>query len=201
MSARIEVMRSDIQAKITALIAEFSAGKISNEQFNLIYGRYHNQLSLVEQALDDERPAYNAVNTIDILQGMQARAIGLSIYHHNSGMTLETLGQFALAPEVISPVLNDFSMRVEAQEFIEPVLKRMAGSTWMAFMARQFTTLMVLFSNEPSRLQMRQMERLHHDFEEANKRYLSHFTIDPTKLARPFVGFIKERSASPNGMS
>jgi hypothetical protein len=201
MSARIEAMRSDIQSKVTALIAEFSAGKISNEQFNLIYGRYHNQLSLVEQALDEDRPAYSAVNTIDILQGMQARAIGLSLYHHGSGTTVETLGQFAISPEVVAPVLNDFSMRVEAQEFIEPMVKKLAGGSWMAFMARRYTTLMVLFSNEPSRFQMRQMERLHHDFEEANKRYLAHFTIDPTKLARPFVGFIKERTVSTNGMA
>lgn len=200
MSARIEAMRSDIQAKITALIAEFSAGTISNEQFNLIYGRYHNQLALVEQALDEDRPAYNAVNTIDILHGMKARAVGLSLYHHGSGTTVETLGQFTLPPEVISPVLNDFSLRMEAQEFIEPVMKRLAGGLWVAFMARRYTTLMVLFSNEPSRLQMRQMERLHHDFEEANKRYLAHFTIDPSKLARPFVGFIKERTTSPNDL-
>ena len=198
MSARIEVMRSDIQSKITALITDFSAGKISSEQFNLIYGRYHNQLSLVEMALDEDRPQYNAVNTIDILHGTQGRALGLSLYHHGSGTTIETLGQFSLAPEVSAPVLNDFSLRVEGQEFIEPVIKKMSSGSWVAFIARQYTTLMVLFSHEPSRLQMRQMERLHHDFEEANKRYLTRFTIDPTQLERPFVGFIKERTVSSN---
>ncbi len=195
MSARIEAMRSDIQIKINALIGDFSAGKISSEQFNLIYGRYHNQLSLMEMALDEEHPAYNAVNTIDILQGTQARAVGLSLYHHGSGTTIETLGQFSVSPEVTAPVLNDFSMRLESKEFIEPIIKKLDGGLWVTFIARHYTTLMVLFRNEPSRLQMRQMERLHHDFEEANKRYLEHFTVDPTQLARPFVGFIKEKSA------
>jgi hypothetical protein len=61
-------------------------------------------------------------------------------------------------------------------------------------MAREFTTVMVVFSNEPSKLQVRQMQRLQHDFEEANRRFLDKYTVNPSDLARPFAGFVKEKT-------
>jgi len=64
---------------------------------------------------------------------------------------------------------------------------------WIAFIARHYTTLMVLFRNEPSRLQMRQIERLHYDFEETNKPILARCTVNPLQLARLFKGVIDER--------
>ena len=45
------------------------------------------------------------------------------------------------------------------------------------------------------RLQMRQLQRIHHDFEEANRRLLDKSTVDKSKLARPFSGFIKEKAS------
>ena len=71
MLAPFETMRADIQSKISALISDLSAGKISNEQFELVYGRYCYRLSATEKFLED-RPEFNTFNTGDLLQGMQA---------------------------------------------------------------------------------------------------------------------------------
>ena len=38
---------------------------------------------------------------------------------------------------------------------------------WVVFMARTFTTAVVMFKNEPAPAQIRELERLLHDFEEA----------------------------------
>jgi hypothetical protein len=191
-----EKLRRDVQTKIATLIADFAAGKISSEQFDIVYSRYNGQLSLAEQALDlaESGTNFNPVNTIDILHATKGRAVGLSLYHHRSGTTLETLGTFQIPPEVVAPVLNDFSLRIEGRQFIEPVQRRLAGNQWVVFLARDFTTMTILFSNEPSKLQLRQMQRLHHDFEEANRRFLDKYTVNPGQLARPFVGFIKTPS-------
>lgn len=190
----IEKMKTDLQAKIKKLIEDFSAGTLSNEQFNIVYARYNAQLALAEQA--DEHHIQTSIETVAILNATQARALGLSIYHHRSGTTLETLGVFSVPADVLSPVLNDFSLRVEAREFIEPVQKRLPGGKWVVFIAREFTTTMVVFSNEPSKLQVRQMQRLQHDFEEANRRFLDKYTVNPTELARPFAGFVKEKTTA-----
>lgn len=194
MLASFETMRIDIQSKISALIADLSAGKISNEQFELVYGRYRYRLSVADKFLGDEgQPEFNTFNTGDLLQGMQARPVGLSLYHHGSGLTIETQGHFDLPSCVTAPVLNDLSLNVEWQIFTEPVIKKLGDYVWIAFMARHYTTMMILFRNEPSRLQMRQMERLLHDFEETNKRILSRCTVNPLQMARPFKGFIQDR--------
>ena len=193
MLASFETMVTDIQSKISALIADLSAGKISNEQFELVYGRYRYRLSVAEKLLEDETPDFNAFNTGDLLRGMQARPVGLSLYHHNSGMTIDTQGHFDLPSCVTAPVLNDLSLNVEWRIFTEPVIKKLGDYVWIAFIARHYTTLMVLFRNEPSRLQLRQMERLQHDFEETNRRVLNRCTVNTLQLARPFKGYIEER--------
>jgi hypothetical protein len=193
MLASFETMRADIQSKISALIADLSAGKISNEQFELVYGRYRYRLSVVDQLLEDDPPECNAFNTGDLLRGMEARPVGLSLYHHNSGLTIDTQGYFDLPSCVMAPVLNDLSLNVEWRIFTEPVVKQLGDYVWIAFIARHYTTLMVLFRNEPSRLQMRQMERLQHDFEETNKRILNRCVVNTLQLSRPFKGYIQER--------
>jgi hypothetical protein len=186
-------MKAEIQEKVKKLIQEFSEGKISSEQFDLIYARYNNQLALAEQSLYGEEYE-SPVNTIAILDATKGKALGLSIYHHGSGTTLETLGKFELSPDVISPVLNEFSLKLEARQLVDPLIKKVGKDTWVVYMAREFTTVMVVFRNEPSRLQMRQLQRIHHDFEEANRRLLDKQAVDKSKLARPFSGFIKEKA-------
>lgn len=194
MLASFEIMRADIQSKISALIADLSAGKISNEQFEIVYGRYRYTLSVAEKSLADKGPEFKSFTTGDLLQGMQARPVGLSLYHHGSGLTIETQGLFELPSCVTAPVLNDLSLNVEWGIFTEPVIKKLGDYTWIAFMARHYTTLMVLFRNEPSRQHMRQMEHLQHDFEETNKNMLSRCTVNSQQLIRPFKGYIQERS-------
>jgi hypothetical protein len=193
MLASFEIMHAVTQSKISSLIADLSAGKISNEQFELVYGRYCYRLSLAEKMLEDNSPEFNSFNTGDLLQSMQARPIGLSLYHHGSGMTIETQGLFDLPSCITAPVLNDLSLNVEWGIFTEPVIKKLGDYVWIAFMARHYTTLIVLFRNEPSRQHMRQMERMQHDFEETNKKLLRCRTVNPLQLVRPFKGYIQER--------
>lgn len=194
-SSKIEEMRVELLAKMAKLIEEFSAGKISSEQFNIIYARYHNQMSLVEQS-EDGTPQEAPVSTIAVLESTRGRAIGLAIYHHRSGIFIETLGNFNVPLSIMSPVLNDFSDKLDTREFVEPMTKKLAGDTWVVFLARELTTAIVQFKNEPARLQMRQMERMHHAFEEANRHLLQEQTVDQSKLARPFLGFVKEKLSS-----
>ena len=125
MLAPFETMRVDIESKISALIADLSAGKISNEQFDLVYGRYRYRLSVAEKFLEEDQPAFNTFNAGDLLQGMQAWPVGLSLYHHGSGMTLETQGHFDLPTCLTAPVLNDLSLNVEWHIFTEPVIKQL----------------------------------------------------------------------------
>lgn len=191
----IRAFQESIQAKIRDLLTEFGEGKVSNEQFNILYERYNNQLEMALQALEGSVPARNGneVTTIALRRATTGKAIGLAVYHHRSGTIIETLGNFELPPEVISATLNDFSQKLEERAFVEPVTSKLSSGLWVVFMARQLTTAIVVFKNEPAPAQIRELERLLHDFEEANRHLLGKMQVDREKLAKPFIGFVRKK--------
>ncbi|MEO1287940.1 MAG: hypothetical protein AAFV93_09230 [Chloroflexota bacterium] len=194
----VREFQADIQRKIRNLLAEFGSGQLSNEQFNILYERYNNQLEMALQVLDGQsKPKQdNDMSTIAIRHATTGKAIGLSIYHHKSGTIIETLGNFDLSAEIISPTLNEFSKKLEERAFIEPVTRKLTSGMWLIFMARHYTTAIVLFKNEPAPAQIRELERLLHDFEEANHNFLNQMTVDSSKLAKPFIGFVRKKLSS-----
>lgn len=189
----IRAFQEDVQRKIRDLLAEFGEGKISNEQFNILYERYNSQLEMALQVQDGTSPKTQGDSTIAIRHATIGKAIGLAIYHHRSGMIVETLGNFDLSPETISPTLNEFSKKLEERSFIEPITRKLSSGMWVVFMARTFTTAVVMFKNEPAPAQIRELERLLHDFEEANQNYLNKMVVDSDKLAKPFLGFVRKK--------
>ncbi|MEM9951272.1 MAG: hypothetical protein AAF846_06725 [Chloroflexota bacterium] len=194
----VREFQADIQRKIRNLLAEFGSGQLSNEQFNILYERYNNQLEMALQVLDGQsKPKQdNDMSTIAIRHATTGKAIGLSIYHHKSGTIIETLGNFDLSAEIISPTLNEFSKKLEERAFIEPVTRKLTSGMWLIYMARHYTTAIVLFKNEPAPAQIRELERLLHDFEEANHNFLKQMTVDSSKLAKPFIGFVRKKLSS-----
>jgi ribonuclease HIII len=190
----IKTFQDEVQRKIRNLLAEFGEGKLSNEQFNILYERYNNQLEMALQARDEQMAvATGGESTIAIKQATIGKAIGMAIYHHRSGTIIETLGTFDLSPDVISHTINEFSHKLEQRQFIEPVTRKLSSGIWVVFMARHFTTAVVIFKNEPAPRQIRELERLLHDFEEANSHNLDKLNVEKDKLAKPFLGFVRRK--------
>ncbi len=195
---RPEAFRAEVQQKIQSLVQEFTQGKISREQFNILYARYNSQLEIAHEAiaLRDSgalNEASEDLSTIAVRKATEGKAVGLAIYHHRSGTTIETLGNFDIAPGLITPVLNEFSMKLEERSYIEPLIKEAKNGLWLVFAARQYTTIVTVFRNEPAPVQVRELQRLHHDFEEANSRYLDANMVDPGQLASPFIAFVQKK--------
>jgi hypothetical protein len=191
----VKNFQEEVQRKIRNLLAEFGEGKLSNEQFNILYERYNNQLEMALQARDEQNAIASGTvdSNIAIKQATTGKALGMAIYHHRSGTIIETLGTFDLSPDVISPTINDFSRKLEQREFIAPITRKLSSGLWVIFMARHFTTAVVIFKNEPAPHQIRELERLLHDFEEANRVYLDKLQVDRDKLAKPFLGFVRRK--------
>jgi hypothetical protein len=194
-SKSMEAIQQELQNKIRDLVLEFGAGKISNEQFNIIYQRYHSQMQMVMGVIGgtDDRLASNDISTIAIRSATTGKATGMGIYHHHSGTMVETLGNFDLSPAVMSPVLNDFSDQLESGYHPQPITKKLDDGKWVIFMSKQYTTAVVQFRNEPAPRQVREMERLLSDFEAANEKMLRKMSVDSSKLAKPFIGFVQKK--------
>jgi hypothetical protein len=196
--AAAENFKSEVQKKIQNLISEFAEGKISREQFNMIYMRYSSRLEIADHAMFSGNPdAIQIVQggppTIAVKEAFMGKAIGLAIYHNKSGTMIDTLGSFEVPVALISPVLNDFSAMMEANKLIDRRIRKVGLEQWVLFAAGKYTTIVTLFHNEPSQMQIRELERLHHDFEEANQAFLKKEAVDKNKLAYPFLSFVQQK--------
>ena len=187
--------RDEVQKKIKNLILEFGQGKISNQQFDIIYERYYNQLIMAMQVIEGTAKQLhgNDISTIAIKDATAGKAMGMAVYHHNSGTILETMGNFDVSPNELAPVLNDFSDKLEQRLPVEPVTKKLLVGEWLVFMARKYTTVILVFRNEPAPIQLRQIENLLRDFEEANANLLAKMHVNAEKLAKPFIGFVQKK--------
>jgi hypothetical protein len=200
--SKAEAFKASVEEKIRNLIGEFAEGKLSREQFHVIYERYSSQLAIANQALITNTPeavsiAQSGPATVAVRDALMGRALGLVIYHNRSGVTVETLGDFDVPVTRIAPILNDISAMMESKRLIDRRVEKVDGEKWLLFAAGRFTTVVTLFKHEPSPMQIRELERLHHDFEEANHTLLNKEQVDSTKLAYPFLIFLKQRSQKP----
>jgi hypothetical protein len=196
-AARAEAFKAEVQKKTHALIEEFVEGKISREQFHAIYERYTGQLAIAEQALISGNPdavniAKGGVPTVAVREAHRAKAIGVGIYYNETGKLIETLGYFDLPADKVDPVLKEFSNEITDNNLISRRVVRIDDKQWLLFAARMHTTVATLFYNEPSQMQIREMERLHEDFENANRAYFEAGVADTSKLVYPFVVFVQK---------
>lgn len=195
--AKAEAFKTEVEDKIQDLITEFSEGKISREQFNLLYDRYNGQLSIANEALAgngmrDLNEVKNSVPTIFVREATAGKAMGMAIYHHRSGRIIESLGEFDAPIMQLTPVLNSIVGKIDAEEFVEPKSVNIERGKWILFESRKHTTVVTLFQNEPSAMQIREMQRLHHDFEVANNRFLIEDEVEVKSLAYPFLVIVKK---------
>lgn len=203
-SGQAQTLKAQIEGKIQALLKEFADGKLNREQFNVLYERYSGQLAVAQQAIAGGSPAALAQtrdggqSTIAIRQEHMGKAIGLVIYQNRTGVSIETLGDFDVSAFVISPVLNDFTRMMESQRLIEHRTIELDDRRWLLFAGGRFTTVVTLFHNEPSPLQVREIMRLHNDFEIANALLLEKGGHpDGQKMAYPFIVFVQQKLKKP----
>ena len=195
--AEAEAFKALIEGKIHKLIEEFSEGKLSREQFQVLYERYNGRLSIATQALMSGNPeaikiAQSGPSTIMVRDTYMGRAMGMVIYHDASGKLIETLGNFDVPPASVTATLMKFDKKRRAGEYIERQVAQLKPGQWLAFFPAKTTTVIVSFKNEPSLTQIREIERIHHDFELANRVFLEMDTVNVDELADPFIVFVQK---------
>lgn len=191
---------AQVHQKMSRLVQEFATGAINRTQFHQLYDRYQRQIMTVAQFIAEADPTTwrNAIHetedTLHLKKRLTAKAVGMSVYNNRSGMPIETLGEFAIEPELIVPMLSSY--RSAAAEIFRAGMRstEMENGQWLCFVPGSHTTLIALFSLEPSTNQLQMVERMHKDFEDANKVALEAGEVDPEKLAYPFYAFVQRRA-------
>ncbi len=195
---RAENFMAEVESKIRALLREYSEGRLNSEQFHLLYERYSNQRLIAQQAMltGDEKVLHGAKgdqSTIALKDAHMGKALGMRIYHHKTGAAIETLGTFDVSAFAISPVLAEFRQLVANDKIVRPRAERLEDRRWLLYAAQPCTTVVTLFRNEPSPLQIREIQRLHQDFETANASLLNQGHLDSKTLAYPFTVFVQRK--------
>jgi hypothetical protein len=191
---------AQVHQKMSKLVEEFATGAINRTQFHQLYDRYQRQIMRVAQLIAESDPSMwrdvirDSEDTLHIKKRLTAKAVGMSVYYNKSGMPIETLGEFAIEPELIVPMLSSY--RSAAAEIFRAGMRstEMENGQWLCFVPGSYTTLIALFSLEPSDNQLEMVERMHQDFEQANKAALEAGHVDPEKLAYPFYSFVQRRA-------
>ncbi|NDJ85857.1 MAG: hypothetical protein GYB66_08230 [Chloroflexi bacterium] len=191
---------NQVYQKMSRIAQEFAAGEINRAQFHRLYDRYQRQIMTVAQMIAESDPtgwqealsSAEAESTLTLRKRLAARAIGISIYDNRSGMPIETIGDFSIDAELIVPMLSSYR-EATAEIFHAGVRStEMEDGSWLCFMSGAFTTLIILFSVEPSGNQIAMLDHMHRDFEIANADFLEHGYASPDQLAYPFYSFVSQ---------
>jgi hypothetical protein len=193
---RPEVYLERVQAKINRLAEEFAAGIINQAQFQELFQHYRREKQTVQRWLKiaPESDAWKGSTTegksVIIRAGHEAKVLGYAIYENDSGMPLNTIGQFELEPELVVPMLSSY--RAATREIFGAGMRssEIEGGRWLCFVPGELTTLMALFSTSPASRQLESLEDLHRLFEKANRNLLAGSLVNPNELVFPHAFFL-----------
>ncbi|OGO17214.1 MAG: hypothetical protein A2Z14_10100 [Chloroflexi bacterium RBG_16_48_8] len=193
---RPEAYLQRVQEKINQLAEEFAAGTINRAQFQELFDHYRREKQTVKRWIEiaPESDAWKESTTegksVIIRAGHEARVLGYAIYENDSGMPLNTIGQFELEPELVVPMLSSY--RAATREIFGAGMRssEIEGGRWLCFVSGEFATLMALFSTSPASRQLESLEELHRLFERANRNFLSGGRVNPNDLVFPHAFFL-----------
>lgn len=174
-----QLFLQQLRSKMARLAEEFAQGKLSGKQFHEIYAHYQRQRNIIEATLydgpssDTWRGAVVPGQTGLLRQRNAAQVLSYAIYDNATSMPLASVGDFTVDTALLVPMLSSF--RSATAEMFGAGLRstEIEGGRWLCFVPGRYTTLFVIFSLEPARLQLTLIEDLHRDFEVANRHLLA----------------------------
>jgi len=164
----------ELRGKMARVAEEFAQGKLNRAQFQEIYIHYQQQRAEIETVIsnmpgsDAWRGAVSTGHTTLLRQRNAAQILSYSIYDSSSSLSLASGGQFKLDADLVVPMLSSF--RSATQEIFGKGMRstEIEGGHWLCFVPGKYTTLFVVFSVEPARIQLTLIQDLHQDFETAH---------------------------------
>lgn len=192
-----QVYLARVRRKMSRLAEEFAAGMINRDQFQELFDHYQREQRTIETWLDTWpgsdawRKARTEGKSVAIRRRHQARILGYAIYKNDSGMPIASIGEFDIDTALIVPMLSAY--RSATREIFGAGMRstQIENGQWLCFVPGELTTLMSLFSTEPSANQLTKLEDLHRLFERANRNFLREDVVDASQLAFPLTSLLR----------
>jgi len=166
-------------------------GRVNRAQFEELYRHYVEERTTIEKLMQAQpgSPAWKGAVTegesVLIKRKHAAQPLGYAIYLNVNSLPIRSVGDFRIDSALLVPMLSSF--RSATAEMFGSGMKssEIESGRWLCFVPGLYTTLIILFSIEPARLQMEMLEQLHRHFEKANQRVFEAGLPDPTSLVYP----------------
>ena len=180
-----------LRAKMERTARDFAAGLINRAQFEELYAHYQAERANVELLLatypesDRWRSAVTDGHSVAIRRRYQARVVAYSIYDNETSLPLYTFGEFKMEDELVVGMLNGF--RSASLEILGSGLRKteVEDGKALCFVPGRYTTLLALYSSDPSAQQLKALEDVHRDFEVANGELLKRGGAETWQLVFP----------------
>jgi len=180
-----------LRAKMERTARDFAAGLLNRAQFEELYAHYQAERANVEFLLqfypetDEWKSAVTEGHSVAIRRRHQARVVAYSIYDHDTSLPLYTFGDFKMESELVVGMLSGF--RSASIEILGSGLRKTEVEDGKAlyFVPGRYTTLVALYSRDPSPIELRALEDVHRDFETANEEILERGGAEARQLVFP----------------
>ncbi len=192
---------TETRSKMEQLVVDFADGKLNREQFHVIYERYQTQINGVKLLLAESDPGgwteiLDGEKTQMIRKRLQAKAVGMIIYHNRTSACIETLGEITAERGKVKALLEKLIEQIKQKTFNQnqdyPIMVVEVGTKCWVFIARgAIATIVTEFNGEPTTDQEDTLIALLRDFERANGEILKRNDTQADHLAMPFQVFVQ----------
>jgi len=180
-----------LRTKMERTARDFAAGLLNRAQFEELYAHYQDERANIEFLLqvypetDRWKSAVTEGYSVAIRRRHQARVVAYSIYDNETSLPLYTFGDFKMESELVVGMLSGF--RSASVEILGSGLRKTEVEDGKAlyFVSGRYTTLVALYSRDPSPIQLRALEDVHRDFETANEEILQQGGAEAWQLVFP----------------
>jgi hypothetical protein len=168
----------ELRGKMARVAEEFAQGQLNRAQFQEIYVHYQRQRVDIEQAMYDIpgsdvwRDAVMIGLTSMLRRRNAARILGYAICDTSTDAPLASVGEFQRGTRQLALMLSKLHSASHESPGGRIRGAQIEGGRWLCSVTGQFTTLFVVYSTEPARLQLTLAQDLHRDFETANRSAL-----------------------------
>ena len=196
---RAEEALINLRQKMALVAAEFAQGKLNQSQFDAIYSRYSEQRMITERLLarDPETQAWQSVvqagHTQFLKSHYEARVVSYAIHDQETFGLIANTGTVQIQREQLEAVLGRLKAVSAERGNPGPAQKKLRDGKCVLFVPGDLTVAVVIFSVEPSTVQIERVEDIHHDFERANQQALRRRDYAAGRLVFPHRALFEEK--------
>ncbi len=187
-----------IRHDMETITKEFADGKLSQEQFDALYAHYSEKRTIIEKLLerDPNTTAWKAAaakgRTGPLRVRLEARPLYFLVFAHGGRKPLIMGGKQPqnTAQQIYSMLKTLWMMKTHRTGLAR---KAMGSGLWLILAMGDISFTMVIFSLQPSEVQINRVRDLHNDFERANHITLQR-SLPPERMVFPQRSLLEERT-------